>query len=106
MSYTLSFREGFLSELLVLPAKEQAQINAKLTGLLEDPRADGVTKKQLKYLNRQVNRLRSGDYRVFYTHDDRFVSLLKVVRRSEKTYDDNVEAEHFGGADDSQFASP
>src|SRR4051812_43559929 len=105
MSYTLSFREGFLSELLVLPAKEQAQINAKLKALLDDPRADGVTKKQLKYLNRQVTRLRSGDFRVFYTHDDKFVSLLKVVRRSEDTYEDDVEAEYFGGPPDQQFES-
>lgn len=105
MAYTLSFREGFLSELLALKAKEQAQINAKLQALLEDPRPDGVTKKQLKYLNRQVSRLRSGDFRVFYTFDDRFVSLLKVVRRSADTYEDDVEAEHFGGPAESVFAA-
>jgi superfamily I DNA/RNA helicase len=104
VAYTLSFREGFLSELLALQAREQAQINAKLQALLEDPRPDGVTKKQLKYLNRQVSRLRSGDFRVFYTFDDRFVSLLKVVRRSDDTYEDDVEAENFGGPDDSVFA--
>jgi len=104
VAYTLSFREGFLSELLALQAKEQAQINARLQALLEDPRPDGVTKKQLKYLNRQVNRLRSGDFRVFYTFDDRFVSLLKVVRRSDDTYEEDVEAENFGGPSDSVFA--
>ena len=97
MGYTLSFREGFLSELLALPAKEQAQVNAKLQALLQDPRPDGVTKKQLKYLNRQVNRLRSGDFRIFYTYDDRYVSLLKVVRRSENTYEEDVDADFFGG---------
>jgi mRNA-degrading endonuclease RelE of RelBE toxin-antitoxin system len=105
VSYTLSFREGFLSELLALPPKEQAQINTKLKALLDDPRPDGVTKKQLKYLNRQVSRLRSGDFRVFYTYDDKFVSLLKVVRRSEDTYEDDVEAEYFGGPPDQQFES-
>ena len=97
MGYTLSFREGFLSELLALPAKEQAQVNGKLQALLQDPRPDGVTKKQLKYLNRQVSRLRSGDFRVFYTYDDRYVSLLKVVRRSRNTYEEDVDADFFGG---------
>jgi mRNA-degrading endonuclease RelE of RelBE toxin-antitoxin system len=103
MGYTLSFREGFLAEMLALPAKEQAQINSKLQTLLEDPRPDGVTRKQLKYLNRKVNRLRSGDFRIFYTYDDKFVSLLKVVRRSDDTYDSDVDAEHFGGPPDSSF---
>lgn len=102
MSFTLSFREGFLSELLALPAKEQAQVNNKLQALLQDPRPDGVTKKQLKYLDRKVSRLRSGDFRVFYTYDDRYVSLLKVVRRTESTYDEDVDADFFGGPPESQ----
>ncbi|MGE3342581.1 MAG: UvrD-helicase domain-containing protein [Vicinamibacterales bacterium] len=104
MSYTVSFREGFLAELLALGAKEQAQINGKLKLLLEDPRPDGATKKQLKHINRDVCRLRSGDFRIFYTFDDRFVSLLKVVRRSEDTYEGDLDAEYFGGP--AEQASP
>lgn len=106
MNYTLSMKEGFLSEWLALPAKEQAQVGTKLKTLTADPRPDGSSKKQLKHLNRQVNRLRSGDYRIFYTFDDRFVSLLKLVRRSEDTYDDSVEAEYFGGPNDLTPATP
>lgn len=107
MNYTVSFREGFLAELLALGAKEQAQINAKLKLLLDDPRPDGATKKQLKHLNREVYRLRSGDFRIFYTFDDRFVSLLKVLRRSEDTYDGDLEAEYFGGpADQTETPAP
>lgn len=97
MSHVLSMKEGFLAEWLALPAKEQAQIGAKLKVLTGDPRPDGGTKKQLKYLNREVFRIRSGDYRIFYTFDDRYVSLLKVERRSEDTYDGTLEAEYFGG---------
>lgn len=100
MSHVLSMKEGFLTEWLALPAKEQTQIGAKLKLLTADPRPDGGTKKQLKYLNRQVNRIRSGDYRVFYTFDDRFVSVLKVERRSEDTYDGDLEAEYLGGPDE------
>jgi superfamily I DNA/RNA helicase/mRNA-degrading endonuclease RelE of RelBE toxin-antitoxin system len=90
-------KEGFLAEWLALPPKEQAQIGAKLKVLTCDPRPDGSTKKQLKYLNRLVNRIRSGDYRVFYTFDDRYVSVLKVERRSEDTYDGVLDAEYLGG---------
>lgn len=97
MNYTLSLREGFLSEWLALVPKEQSQIMSKLQLLIADPRPDGATKKQLKYVNREVYRLRSGDYRVFYTFDDRFVSLLKLVRRDNDTYDDQVRAEYFRG---------
>ena len=102
MSYILSIQEGFLSEWLALPREgagaDRREAQGAPTRTLEP---DGGTKKQLKYLNRQVNRLRSGDYRVFYTFDDRFVSLLKVVRRSEDTYEDDIEAEYFGGPPDS-----
>src|SRR3954454_2075072 len=97
MSHVLSMKEGFLAEWLALPAKEQAQIGAKLKMLTADPKPDAKVKKQLKYLNREVFRIRSGDYRVFYTFDDRFVSVLKVDRRDDETYDSGIEAEYLGG---------
>lgn len=97
MSYVLSMKEGFLSEWLALPPKEQAQVGAKLKTLTNDPHPDGSTKKQLTHVNRHVHRLRSGDYRVFYTFDSQFVSLLKLVRRSEDTYDNDIDAEFLGG---------
>jgi superfamily I DNA/RNA helicase/mRNA-degrading endonuclease RelE of RelBE toxin-antitoxin system len=90
-------KEGFLSEWLALPPKEQAQVGSKIKTLTSDPHPDGVTKKQLTHVNRHVHRLRSGDYRIFYTFDAHFVSLLKLVRRSEDTYADDIDAEFFGG---------
>src|SRR3954471_12156250 len=101
MSHVLSMKEGFLSEWLALPAKEQAQIGGKLKMLTADPKPDAKTKKQLKYLNRHVYRIRSGDYRIFYTFDDRFVSLIKVDRRDEDTYEGDIDAEHLGGPEES-----
>ena len=44
MSHTLSMNEGFLSELVALPAKEQAQIGAKLKLLTAEPRPDAKAK--------------------------------------------------------------
>ena len=45
---------------------------------------DGKAKKQLKYVNRDVYRLRRcGDYRIFYTFRDPYVSLLKLDRRDD-----------------------
>jgi hypothetical protein len=48
---------------------------------------------------REVYRLRCGDYRVFYTFRDPYVSLLKLDRRDDDTYEDDVDAEYLGGFD-------
>ena len=60
---------------------------------------DGKAKKQLKYVNRDVYRLRCGDYRIFYTFRDPYVSLLKLDRRDDDTYEGDVDAEYLGGFD-------
>ena len=48
---------------------------------------------------RKVYRLRCGDYRIFYTYRDPYVSLLKLDRRDDDTYENDVEAEYSGGFD-------
>lgn len=98
--WTLSLRRNFQSELLALPAKENAQIQKKLSQLVEDPLPDAKVKKQLKnWKGGSVYRLRSGDYRIFYTIDEPYISLLALRRRSEDTYDEEIEAVNFGGPD-------
>ncbi|WP_442580321.1 UvrD-helicase domain-containing protein [Mesorhizobium sp. ASY16-5R] len=89
----------FLSELLALPAKESHQVQEKLAALTKDPRPDGKVRKQLKGWSPTLYRLRSGNYRIFYTFDDRYISLLALRRRSEDTYDEEIEAEDLGGFD-------
>ena len=91
MSHVLSMKEGFLAEWLALPPKEQAQIGAKLKILTGNPRPDGGTKKQLKYLNRQVNRIRSGDYLKFYAEQ-----YGKRVFTLPKHLDERVARLHLG----------
>jgi superfamily I DNA/RNA helicase/mRNA-degrading endonuclease RelE of RelBE toxin-antitoxin system len=94
-----TFKPSFLVQLQALPAKEMHQVLGKLTLLLEDPMPDGKVKRQLTHVNRDLYRLRSGYYRVFYTISDPYISLLKLDRRDDDTYDDDLEAEFLGGFD-------
>lgn len=95
--WLITQKPTFLSELLALPAKESHQVQEKLAALIKDPRPDGKVRKQLKGWSPPLYRLRSGNYRIFYTYDDRYVSLLALRRRSEDTYDEEIEAEDLGG---------
>ncbi|MGG7643913.1 3'-5' exonuclease [Rhodovulum sp. YNF3179] len=96
--WTISLRKNFQSELLALPPKENAQIQKKLSQLVEDPLPDAKVKKQLKnWKGGNVYRIRSGDYRIFYSIKEPFISLLALRRRSEDTYDEEIEALNFGG---------
>ncbi len=96
--WTLSLRKNFQTELLALPPKEIAQVQKKLTQLVDDPLPDAKVKKQLKsWKGGTVYRLRSGDYRIFYSLEKSFISLLALRRRSESTYDESIQAETFGG---------
>ncbi|HEX9131219.1 MAG TPA: UvrD-helicase domain-containing protein, partial [Ktedonobacteraceae bacterium] len=90
---------AFLTMWRALPIKESHQVLEKIRLLEQDPTQDGKAKKQLKYVNRDVYRLRCGDYRIFYTYRDPYVSLLKLERRDDDTYDDELEAEFLGGFD-------
>ena len=86
----------FLAMWRALPNKESHQVLEKIGLLEQDPMPDGKAKKQLKYVNREVYRLRCGDYRIFYTYRDPYVSLLKLDRRDDDTYENDVEAEYLG----------
>src|SRR6266516_4606378 len=94
-----TFKPSFLVQMQALPAKEMHQVMGKLNMLLEDPMPDGKVKKQLTHVNRDLYRLRSGYYRIFYTFSDPYISLLKLDRRDDDTYDDDLEAEFLGGFD-------
>lgn len=96
-TWYLSIKPTFLSELLALPPKEVAQINKKLLLLTEDPTPDAKTKKQLKYLDGKLHRLRAGDYRIFYTFEQPNISVLALRRRDDTTYDEEVEPEKLRG---------
>ena len=41
----------------------------KVNLLAQDPTPDAKVKKQLKYMNGRLHRIRSGKYRIFYTFE-------------------------------------
>src|SRR2546421_676999 len=103
--WQFAFKPTFLHELNAFEAKTVQQILKKLHLLAEDPRPDAKTKKQLKHLGGRLHRLRAGDFRLFYTFTEPFVSLLSVKKRDEQTYEDDVEPEMLGGVEVPDIAS-
>ena len=94
-----TMKPSFLVELNALPAKEMQQVMAKIQTLVEDPRPDGHMRMQLKYIGHRLHRLRCGNYRVFYTFETPFISLLALRRRQNDTYDGSLNEEHLSGFD-------
>jgi mRNA-degrading endonuclease RelE of RelBE toxin-antitoxin system len=97
--WILSLKRSFQTDLLALPPKEMKQVEKKLDMLLQDPTPDAKVKKQLKHMNGRLYRLRSGDYRIFYTFESPYISLLALKRRDESTYDEDMDVEFLGGVD-------
>ncbi len=98
-AYNLTMKPEFLKDIQALHPKEMRQVMDKLGVLVVDPFPNGNLKKQLKYMvgGRKLHRLRSGDYRIFYTFDQQFVSILVLRRRTDDTYDEDLDAEFLGG---------
>ena len=97
MGYTTSYRDSFLNELCALDPAEMARVAEKLKVLNRDPSPDGDAKKRLKYLKGKLHRLRAGSYRVIYTYDAEYVSLIALRKREDDTYDEDFDSEFFGG---------
>src|SRR5689334_19171431 len=98
-TWNLTIKPSFLTELIALPPKEGAQIQKKLALLTEDPTPDAKTKKQLKYMGGRLHRLRSGHFRVFYTFEQPYISVLALRRRDDDTYDEDLDPEFLGSGD-------
>ena len=83
----------FLQDITRLPAKDVHQIMEKISMLALDPRPDSKVKKQLVHCPGKPFRIRSGDYRIFYTFNQQYVSIYKIDRRDESTYRECPEIE-------------
>jgi superfamily I DNA/RNA helicase/mRNA-degrading endonuclease RelE of RelBE toxin-antitoxin system len=86
-------KPAFLQDITRLPPRDVRQIIDKITLLTLDPSPDGWMKKQLKYCPGKPYRLRSGDYRIFYTYNEHYINIYKIDRRDQSTYTDCPEAE-------------
>src|SRR5947209_3723461 len=92
-------KPDFFKSLLALSPKEMHQVLEKINLLAQDPTPDAKVKKQLKYMNGKLHRIRSGDYRIFYTFEHPYISILALRRRSDDTYDEDMDVEFLGGLD-------
>ncbi len=79
-------KPAFLNDIMKLPAKDMHQVMEKVAMLTQDPRPDSKVKKQLAHLSGKLHRIRSGDYRIFYTFNQHYVSIHKLDRRDDTTY--------------------
>lgn len=97
--WRITFKPSVQAELLALEKDDFVQVHKKIALLADDPEPDAKNKKRLTGWEGKVFRIRAGDWRVLYTFEKPFVSILAVRKRDEGTYDDRVAAEDLGGLD-------
>ncbi|HBH96551.1 MAG TPA: hypothetical protein DDX89_02005 [Candidatus Omnitrophica bacterium] len=85
MSYTVVLHPKAKRELGRLPHDVFQHVDPVIWSLRDQPRPMGVKK-----LEGQTHRVRIGNWRVIYAilDDDQRVVILRVTRRSERTYKD------------------
>ncbi|WP_255017202.1 3'-5' exonuclease [Cyanobium sp. A2C-AMD] len=80
----LVHRSGFTGDLLAFDAHAIKQILDKCTMLRESPEEAGKAKCRITGRTDNLHRLRTGNFRIFYTYDDEKVSLWCVRRKTVK----------------------
>ena len=81
-------KPSFLAQSLALTSRESHQVLKKISLLLQDPTPDAKTKKFLKYVGqRQVYRLRSGDFRIFIYAGTPLCQPSRFRSGDDETYD-------------------
>ena len=85
MTYGLKFHRDVEKQLRRIPKKQKARLASAMRELRDEPRPSGNIK-----LDDRLYRIRVGQYRVIYAvfDDEVVVIVVKVVRRTEKTYRD------------------
>lgn len=85
----INIKPSCIREIHAYPSADSPQLWEKINYLVDDPIPDGKLKKKLHVYNK-VYRIRIGDYRLFYTFGESWVSLLGLRRRQEKSYKENL----------------
>jgi superfamily I DNA/RNA helicase/mRNA-degrading endonuclease RelE of RelBE toxin-antitoxin system len=96
MNFELIHKRTFENQLRGLPPDRRLQVMDKISILRDDPSPHEPLKKQLHGYKDRVYRLRSGDFRVFYTYGDGWVTLLGVSDRKDAYRGEKIEAEEPG----------
>lgn len=83
MPYRVLLAKPVPKQLDSIPKKDYTRIHRAMNELAESPRPRGYIK-----LDRDLYRIRSGAYRIIYAvmDTDQTILIVKVARRSEKTY--------------------
>jgi superfamily I DNA/RNA helicase/mRNA-degrading endonuclease RelE of RelBE toxin-antitoxin system len=81
-TWTITFTDTFLNELLNLPPSVSRRVSRKVRILEQDPVSAQGDAKQLQGYE-DVYRVRIGDYRLLYTFGQGWVKLLRVRHRNE-----------------------
>src|SRR5437868_9274970 len=97
--WRITQKPDFFKSLLALSPKKAHQVLEEVNLLAQDPTPDAKVKKQLKHMNGRLHRIRSGDYRIFYTFEHPYISILALRRRDADTYDEDMDAQFLGGLD-------
>lgn len=83
MAYEVRVARPAQKQLDAVPREDYGRIYDKLKGLAGTPRPHGCIK-----LDDELHRIRCGAYRILYSvlDEEKVVLIVKVARRSEKTY--------------------
>jgi len=99
-------KPAFLQDINRLPARDVRQIMEKVTLLTRDPYVDNRAKKHLIHCPGKPLRLRSGDYRIFYSFNQQYVYIYKIDRRNESTYKECPEPDDMPSIDEIEDLEP
>jgi mRNA interferase RelE/StbE len=82
MPYEIRFKKSAFKEIEKLPTLVQNNITLEIAQLANNPRPSGCKKLQSSNV---YWRIRSGDYRIIYTIEDKvlFIEIIKVAHRKE-----------------------
>jgi mRNA interferase RelE/StbE len=81
--YKIIIGKSALKQLQNIPEKEKLKISAQVDSLAGNPRPQGV--KKLKGITEDLYRIRSGNYRIVYSIEDkiRLVDIRQIGNRKD-----------------------
>jgi mRNA-degrading endonuclease RelE of RelBE toxin-antitoxin system len=80
---TIHLAQSAAGDLEAIPDKLRNQIVEAIKSLAEKPFPAGSTTKKLKGFKPPLNRLRSGDYRVFYRVQGSAILVMRIIDRKD-----------------------